>query len=123
MKFHEAMKALEEGKRVRYSLSPCEHWIDKSRLLQWMKYLAKQEHLDCNKYEWELYEEPHKTYTFMEVVQGLKEGKKFKRKNFTGWIETNKNGMIFSFQENDSLGSRYMTYISDYEATDWIEVT
>lgn len=42
--------------------------------------------------EWEIYEEPEKTYTFMEVVKGLREGKKFRRKS-SDWPEEMELGL------------------------------
>lgn len=120
MKFWEAMKAIEEGKKVRlidrsvdssiysednisYALAECSaRWID--ILIH---------------YEWELYEKPQKTYTFMEVIRGLKEGKKFKRPT---WKETNFFWSNHSILVNELNEIGHFLIFDDFEATDWIEV-
>lgn len=73
-------------------------------------------------------EEPVQTLTFTDVVKGLKEGKKYKRK---AWVE----GYIRLFGVSTKLieaipidaildpkGNTYALCIADIEATDWIEV-
>lgn len=58
---------------------------------------------------------------WMEVVTGLKKGKKFHRKNESRYIQ-NERGLIFLYESSNScLGIRYMPFISDYVAKDWIE--
>lgn len=111
MKFWEAMKALEEGKKIT-----CLEWagtsgdyIDKERLLaNDYAYEGPFSHWQS---EWELYEEPVQTFTFIQVIQGLKEGKGFKRKSWEhpDCVLYNKNRNIFLILE-------------DFEANDWIWV-
>ena len=69
---------------------------------------------DINADDWELYSEPVKTYTFIEAVQLMNQGKFIKRleKNISfcakaGWMITNEDEMI-----NISIES--------FLATDWI---
>ena len=67
---------------------------------------------------WELYEEPQKTYSFMEVVKQLKEGKKFERKKWTNSYVRILHGNVLRIRED--LG--YCLSLEDFEAADWIEV-
>lgn len=125
MKFSEAMAALEDGKKVRCvewlsdPLLPSEKvWIDKDT--DWEgasdSYLHK-----CIRTEWELYEEPEQLLSFADVVKGLRERKKFKRKD---WVNTR---FIFSIVDGKLLhcSEPQLTAIlnlEDYAATDWIEI-
>ena len=91
MKFWEAMKHLEEGKKVR-----CVKWGKNGNIHIKLPIGRPIELLDesgCSTQllissshhlfeEWELYEEPVKTYSFQEIIPFLKEGKKVKRKNW-----------------------------------------
>lgn len=111
MKFWEAMKALEEGKRVRSKKWTLKSYIDKSS--------AYTIHLPLPKnYEWELYSEPVKTYKLWELIQALKEGKKIERIGWGGGrspIKIHLSGCI------DTTGSKeYMLCIEDLEASDWM---
>lgn len=101
MKFSAAMKALEEGKKVR-----CHRWGRDGHI---DKHSDVSIHCYERDGEWELYEEPEKLLSFAEVVVGLKEGKKFRRKHWTAWV---------GLEHLDVL--RFS--IEDFEATDWIEV-
>lgn len=112
MKFWEAMKYVEQGKTV--TPSDCEYPINKEILTQdaldtgWATYWDD---------EWEIYEESEITYSWMEVVQGLKQGKKYRRKGWSSSIYiTSKDEGVYVVN-----GSGYR-WIADYEATDWIEV-
>lgn len=105
MKFSAAMKALEEGKKVRQVIWDEECWIDK----RGDNVSAKHELINHNLKEWELYEEPEKLLSFAEMIQGLKYEKKFRRKHWTAWV---------GLEHLDVL--RFS--IEDFEATDWIEV-
>lgn len=111
------MKALEEGRSVR-----CKSWepgcfvsLDQGEECKFCGLLLWKD----LKNEWELYEEPQKTYTFMEVVQGLKEGKKFVRKY---WIIDNINYVMTIAGLVDDNQRVCRLYLTDFEATDWIEV-
>lgn len=124
MKFSEAIKALEEGQKIR-----CVEWGKKDF---WHKDIlntsssqnvwsdAAYRLLLCMLSNWEIYQEREKTYTFMEVVSELKEGKRFRRKN---WI----NPQFFLVKEADGyvfcFSGRTWLQLQDFEATDWIEVT
>lgn len=118
MRFHEAMKLLEEGKKVR-----CKEWVEEYFISSSEENLS--EGMDIfwfHEKEWELYEEPKKTYTFAEVVRGLKEGKKFTRKGWGDVFVKLENHMIFSYTGDACLGIRWFSFIEDLEATDWVEV-
>lgn len=121
MKLCDALKLLEEGKKIR-----CISWDKK---YYWTKdSLDKGEQYwdDCayrifrmTKEEWELYEEPEQMLSFSEVVKGLRDGKRFKRK---GW--PNKEDFIFSKDKiiREQGGFSAFLYIEDFEAADWVEV-
>jgi hypothetical protein len=125
MRFWEALKALEEGKSVRIKEWPTTaYWSFKQTGQLWTSIvdlfvLASQ--------EWELYQEPKQQLTFAQVVEGLKQGKKFRRKGWIGeprlWIELenefHENCRIF---ECGLKSNPYKFTMFDFEATDWIEV-
>lgn len=122
MRFSEAMKALEEGKRVRPK-----YWHKDCFLCRGSDGTivdAAKSSMFCieewSLMEWELYEEPEKTYTFMEVVQGLKEGKRFKRKDWGDWF------LAYSqctYIEGKGIPPCFAPFtIENFEANDWIEV-
>lgn len=129
MKFWEAMKALEEGKKVRPRDYPSSYYV----------YVGPRNNLcvhspqgdfdkaDCplNRVyidEWELYEEPEKTYTFMEVVKGLREGKSFVRagRDVPDAISSHHKRWPGSYIFT-ALEPSHFT-LEDLEATDWVEV-
>lgn len=113
MKFYEALKALDEGKKVRvktwhnknaYVMQDFPHAIDnEGRPWETAHFFMGESNKQL---EWEIYEKPPKPYTFMEVVKGLKEGKRFRRKYW--------NELLF--------GAPPFLSKEDFEATDWIEV-
>lgn len=122
MKFWEAMKALEEGKKVR-----CCNWLKHEFIFKELKYgfisyindiwKGPSGYWVCN--EWEIYEEPIKTYSFMEILPFLKEGKKIKRNDWSHHWKII-NGLICIFCEEEYLPAHiYPKYL---EATDWIIV-
>lgn len=119
MKFWEAMKALEEGKRVRMCQWPKESYIH----INITNYIENEKYDDCSinftSGEWELYVEPVKTYTFQEIIPFLKEGKKVNRvKNKTYPIEMDGKYCYFSTRG----ASAYLFSMEDLEANDWIVV-
>ena len=113
MKFWEAMKALEEGKRVRKKNWNKQSWIDRNSSHCGQTYEIP---LPPSGDEWELYEEPERTLSFLEVVAGLKEGKKFRRMSwhseFIVKIEPMTGFILFS----------QPIFPQDFLANDWIEV-
>lgn len=106
MKFWEAMKALEEGKKVY------------AKNAGFSRGMLAVDFGILSKLEWVIHEEPEKTYSFREVVKGLKEGKKFKRK---GWEEFDDISLNGNEVIRDTLET-YHAFFNDFEATDWIEV-
>ncbi len=123
MKFWEAMKALEDGKKVKCKWWPECHFVSKNGFYMG---LCLMHIIDAIDKEWELCEEPCKTYSFSEVMKGLKEGKKFRRlswqENTTSYGE--RPIMMYETGHIDfASGSKvYRCCMQDYEATDWIEV-
>lgn len=126
MKFWEAMQELEAGKRVSAISSswPEDSYLDKDGILAWFeKCPAAHYYLD----EWELYEEPERTLSFMEVVHGLKEGKRFARASWgcfdvIGYIIF-ENGSIMAKKvwETKTNSIKWNPNIEDFEAIDWLE--
>lgn len=58
---------------------------------------------------------------WMEVVEGLRQKKKFRRKDQRAWIQAERNGMIFMVTSPNGIGVRYLPFLDDYEAMDWEE--
>lgn len=117
MKFSEAMAALEQGKKVR-----CKSWA--KQCCMFLGQAEENTHMGLlywkDAYEdWELYEEPAKMLSFSEVVKGLKEGKKFRRKD--GWILRKITSGYLMWGENEVFLTRFFPSIEDLEALDWIE--
>lgn len=109
MRFWEALRELENGKsiiREDYEKDPFHSLED---LAKFMSNMRSPEILGDFTSIWQLYEEPQKLLSFPEVLEGLKKGKKFKRKDWDGWI-------------NEKSFPPFMLYLSDIQATDWIEV-
>lgn len=138
MKFWEAMKALDEGKMVR---AEC---FDEIQALEnyhgEVGYKEGSDFRSCDIFsvfneKWELYEEPEHTFSFAEVVKGLKDGKRFRRK---GWHEdmaiccyTYQKLPGESVDDQDLVGYRdqieeelepIVFSVGDFEATDWVEM-
>lgn len=119
MKFWEAMKALEEGEKVRckgcyptmYIHKDGDNTRDKDPCLYWTRY--------CHK-EWEVFVGPEKSYTFMEAVKGLKEGRKYRRPVWREGctLESGGTDRIVCFTD---VGPAIFT-TDEFEAIDWIEV-
>lgn len=118
MKFWEAMKAVQEGKTVRFT-----QWAQGLTLNRddWMVGQFDEREFDSD--DWEIYEEPKPTFSFMEVVKGLKQGKKFKRPQWG-------KGVSFGLISKDRPDVRVTFFgcgnspliLDDFEATDWEEV-
>jgi len=126
MKFSAAIKALEEGKAVRrtdWEKTYCLVKIN-DELRQYFRescFSLKTEFNCADFYkEWELYEEPEKTYCFMDVVRGLREGNKYKHKNWRDWnIAFDK---CIYLQGKGFDPSMQVLSLENFEATDWVEV-
>ena len=112
MKFWEAMKAVDDGMTVKIKVLDKAHPFRHIVGADWFALLAS---------EWELYEETKMTCTFREVVEGLKQDKKFRRKGWISsvYIQASPYLKIVTLQNS---GSECLS-IEDYEATDWIDVT
>ena len=111
MKFSEAMKALEEGKKVRREdwNEGCFVYVLNDSVFD-EKGSSRSIYLSAPFLEnWELYEEPVKTYSFIEAVQLMKEGKTIKRKYWGSW---------YSMRITYDYTFKFTT--EDIEATDWM---
>lgn len=115
MRFCEAMKAIEEGKKVR-----CCRWDACSYVDRRGPLIFDIDDLDE---EWELYEKP--ALTFSQAVEGLKKGKKFRRGSWFNKAyfiivgEKDEYGDSPVYSPNNSVPK---LCIEDFEATDWVEV-
>ena len=92
MRFSEAMRALEEGKKVRREdwNEGCFVYVLNDCLFDEKGY-SRSIYLSATFLEnWELYEEPVKTYSFMEAVQFMKYDGRVKRE-IMNWIKPNKH--------------------------------
>jgi len=124
MKFWEAIKEFEEGKRIR-----CKSWASKDFWAQTDHHNSQRKWMwdDCHyrvmrmmEEEWELYEEPVQTYKFWELIPALKEGKKIKRKETDVIIFLKNTFLFWKYDNNDALGMRYLFTVEDFEADDWV---
>ncbi len=117
MKFWEAMKALEEGKKVRCCLWSESLFIDESmRFELWLL----DNHEPFHDKEWELHEEPVHMISFQDVIKGMREGKRFKRERWTSDLAIFIIGMEIYPRSKFGIKTLQM---EDFEAIDWIEVT
>lgn len=111
MNFRQALRALEEGYRVR--LRPCRS----------DNYIAFSLQGD----DWEIYEEIS-YLNFQQVIKGLREGKKFRRLGWIGqkdlWIglEQRKDSENCRIFECRLTSNQYEFTMFDFESADWIEV-
>lgn len=120
MKFWEAMRVLDEGHKVRHYSWYKEEFI---RLDMIDGLLDEKDSLTCLhinndsiKGLWLFYEEQPKTYTFMEAIQFMKQGKCIKRKDWSHFIDKRGDSQLYW----DRIGAGiYSPTISDIEATDW----
>jgi hypothetical protein len=123
MRFSEAMKALEEGKKVRACSWPVAEWLSNADESDALPCLHLSSLWCC---EWELYQEPEQTFSFAEVVKGLKEGKKFSRaawKDRDSHLEATECIYFPSKKKiNNQHGKLCALWLEDYEATDWVEI-
>ena len=115
MKFWEAAKALQEGKKVRGVEWIAGMYIDSISYSDGdsVDFLSFRE---AFKVEWELYEEPVKTYSFAEALVLMKEGIKLRRPHFREYsaVCIGKWGRI-----RWCSGDNYPISIQDIEADDW----
>src|SRR5258706_7425340 len=117
MKFSEAMKHLEEGKKVR-----CKLWSRRyEKEIYWQ--LGNDINLPsgCDwedvMSEWELYDDSPK-FSFPEVVKGLREGKRVRRKSWHSFIFVHQEMGLLRNEE----GYTFQWDLEDFEAHDWEEI-
>lgn len=122
MRFHEAMKALEEGKNVRSKDWHKNAYVGPSKFIELpinTFLIAESDIFESFKSEWELFEEPEQLLNFAQVVEGLKQGKHYKRKS---WPDGSRMFENEGFFIKDGAGT-VLIKLEDVEATDWVEVT
>jgi len=118
MKFWEAVKALQEGKKVRGVQWTVGLYINTISYSDGdsVDFLSLREALGI---EWELYEEAVKTYSFAEIVPFIKARKRVKRlssKQTVYFEDSVGKILVYPF------GHAWVCKIEDFEATDWIIV-
>jgi hypothetical protein len=122
----EAIRELESGNRVRDVDWDEGHWI-RCEKLRFRKYAIVNEYgsphleLDLNCLtKWEIYQEPQKTYSFSEMIEGVRQGKTAKRKIW----ETNTAPVRYKygFCLTKDLIDKVALRVFDIEATDWVFV-
>ena len=109
MKLSEAMKALEEGKKIRMNTWNGGDYVDKNSNFT---FCFPMHELCC----WELYIAPVKTCSFAEALVLMKEGIKLRRPHFREYsaICIGKWGRI-----RWCSGDNFPISIQDIEADDW----
>lgn len=122
MKFWEAMKALEEGKKVRCREWVRCLWVDKKSLNSAANVCIDLSH-DTDT-DWELYEKPLQLHSLWELIPALKEGKTVRREN--GWdhpihgISMRQPLRYVGSETSEQSGQKHFFSIEDLEASDWI---
>lgn len=117
MKFSQAMQAYEQGKPIR-----CLNWRETAFILNHVRthFSLSKEDIDS---EWEIFEDS--SLSFSDVIEGLKEGKKYRRKLWTsGYYISCYEGSsyILSGVSTTSNLCKYGADIEDLQACDWIEI-
>lgn len=124
MKLWEALKEAKQGKRIRrFDHQEPMTWVELCEFFTNCCWDEVNSHF-CSD-EWEVFEKPIKTYSFMEILPYLNEWKKFSRKK---WEPS--DVYLGSFRDAIDAGMRiglmnnsYRTLrIEDYQANDWYEV-
>ncbi len=122
MKFWEAMIEMQEfGKKIKRSdfrdgqyISIADGFVECG--------LLTTDFLFCCQFEWEIYEEPSKEYTFSEIIPLLKNGKKFKRKMWEKRFLFESIGYLFIRDNENGVSFQWQPKISDVQGCSWIEV-
>lgn len=113
MNFLRAMINLAEGEKVRLKGWGKSHYIHKD-----MSFVIYPENFEE---EWEIYQEPQKQYSFMEILPFLKAGKKVKRKDWKCSIRLSSYTSEIIRYSNEPY-EPWVAEWRDFEATDWIVV-
>ena len=121
MKFWEAMKALQEGQKVRHNLMEPRAYLqilENGELLRYRteSYSPLMAYISA---EWELYEEPVHMLSFQAVIKGLREGKSFARKGWSSDLALFVMGHEIYPRSKFGIQTLHM---EDFEANDWEEV-
>ena len=111
MKFWEALRDLENGKKIRKKDWPKSEWIDNTPSSNCYLDLS-----DSLAGQWEIYIDTSKHYSFLDVIKGMVEGKKYRRPS---WRKDRKS--ICTFLERGVLIGKVKG--EDLISNDWIEVS
>lgn len=116
MKFWQAMRLLEKG----LTITPCSIFLPTN--IATLKGSMECSALTYWAEEWEVAEEDTpKTYTFTEVLEGLKNGRIFRRPHWGPGLYL--DAFYYKNEQEKRIACPYMHFqLSDFEATDWIEV-
>lgn len=121
MKFWEAMKALEEGKKVCLWKLPSYKFDSVKRMILEFTNRDGDTVAELFNSGWELFEEPEQLLSFADVVKGLREGKRFRRKAWVNEFAAISGDRIV---ESEEEGTEFLITmrIKDFEADDWVEL-
>ncbi len=132
MKFWEAMKAVHEGKSIRRT-----DWRGSGRV-----YFNKDIYLGlCHETDeslgdyfmhstdfisgWEIYEQPEKTFSFMDAMKLVEDGKKVKRLGWNSIPFIKRFGTSIGIKSGvllDPEGNQVALTLDDFNELDWVEV-
>lgn len=125
MKFSEAVKALEVGKKVKMN-----EWVG-SVYLQFIGDVLIDEEGEEREFcsdsflaNWEVYEEPVRMMSFSDMVKGLKIGKKYRRSHWDScaFISKGSASLVLYTCLRQNVSCYWYPSVEDLEAMDWIEV-
>jgi hypothetical protein len=125
MRFEEAMAELRMGKKVRRNT-----WNKEEYIVLFGDHLRDEcgtlYDLDAASfsYTWELYEEKEEELCMGDVLDGLIEGKKYRRKTWApgDFIQKSLGNLIIFTSITNSISTYFYARIYDLQACDWVEV-
>lgn len=110
MKLSEAIKALEDGKKVRnVSWNESDYIYIKDKVLFGEDNQAASLEITGFSDDWEIYKDPVKMYSFTEMLPFFLDNKMVRRKHWTSWYQL-EHGFVYKFIFSQE----------DFAATDWI---
>jgi len=117
MKFWEAIRELEQGRKIRRRFFT--HCIPCNSLFELAKFLKDSEVEEINSHlnaEWEIYIDTSKNHSFLDVITGMVEGKRYRRPS---WRKD--RNPIWTWHMKGSMSGKLKG--EDLIADDWIEVS
>ena len=125
MNFFEAVKALEDGEKIKNTYWTETKYIYLDKTLGFVKNQDDQDSTlslsHPNEDIWEIYREPEEFFSFVEACAMLKAGLKMKRKNCSNKILQGTITPILFLVEN-GIFHAIPICIDDVLAEDWVEV-